>query len=169
MSIFEAFRRAMLGLALIGGLGILIVAIFLGYCAYTLPLTHPVAEQSSAAIVFATATGEPFAGRGVYRGDKLAADHLPANLVQAVVAIEDRRFYDHGGIDLRGMLRAGWRNLSGHRGTEGGSTITQQLARQSFLSRDKTYTRKLKEVIVSAYIERLYRKDEILAMYQAAF
>src|SRR6202040_2927510 len=113
MSIFEAFRRAMLGLALIGGLGILAVAVFIGYCAYTLPLTHPAAEQSPAAVVYATGAGTPFAARGTYRGEKLAADRLPKNLVQAVVAIEDRRFFEHGGIDPRGILRAAWRNLSG--------------------------------------------------------
>jgi len=165
MSIFEAFRRAMLGLALIGGLGILIVAIFLGYCAYTLPLTHPVAEQSSAAIVFATATGEPFAGRGVYRGDKLAADHLPANLVQAVVAIEDRRFFEHDGIDPRGMLRAAWRNISGHRGTEGGSTITQQLARLAYLSPERSLRRKVQEMMLALWLESRLSKQEILARY----
>src|ERR1700719_956415 len=98
MSICEAFRRAMLGLALIGVLGILVAAVFLGYCAYTLPLNQPTAEQSPAAMVSAPSGGEPVAARGVYRGERLSADHLPSNLVQAVVAIEDRRFFDHGGI-----------------------------------------------------------------------
>jgi 1A family penicillin-binding protein len=165
MSIFEAFRRAMLGLALIGGLGILVAAVFLGYCAYTLPLNQPTAEQSSAAIVFATSTGEPLAARGVYRGEKLAADHLPSNLVQAVVAIEDRRFFDHGGIDPRGMLRAAWRNLSGHRGTEGGSTITQQLARLTYLSPERTLRRKVQEAILALWLESRLSKQEILARY----
>ena len=165
MSIFEAFRRAMLGLALIGGLGILVAAVFLGYCAYTLPLNQPTAEQSSAAIVFDTSTGEPLAARGVYRGEKLAADHLPSNLVQAVVAIEDRRFFDHGGIDPRGMLRAAWRNLSGHRGTEGGSTITQQLARLTYLSPERTLRRKVQEIMLAFWLESRLSKNEILANY----
>jgi len=165
MSIFEAFRRAMLGLALIGGLGVLAAAIFLGYCAYTLPLNRPAAEQSQAAIVFATSGGEPIAARGVYRGEKLTAEHLPANLVQAVVAIEDRRFYEHGGIDLRGMLRAGWRNLSGHRGTEGGSTITQQLARLTYLSPERTLRRKIQEAMLALWLESRLSKQEILARY----
>jgi penicillin-binding protein 1A len=165
MSIFEAFRRAMLGLALIGGLGILVAAIFLGYCAYTLPLSQPTAEQSPAAIVFATGTGEPIAARGVYRGEKLTADHLPSNLVQAVVAIEDRRFFDHGGIDPRGLLRATWRNLSGHRGTEGGSTITQQLARLTYLSHDRTLRRKVPEAMLALWLESRLSKQEILARY----
>jgi penicillin-binding protein 1A len=165
MSIFEAFRRAMLGLAVIGGLGILVAAIFLGYCAYTLPLNQPTAEQSPAAIVFATGTGEPIAARGVYRGEKLTADHLPSNLVQAVVAIEDRRFFDHGGIDPRGVLRAAWRNLWGYRGTEGGSTITQQLARLTYLSHERTLRRKVQEAMLALWLESRLSKQEILARY----
>src|SRR5207249_2928642 len=88
MSIFEAFRRAMLGLALIGALGILAAAVFLGYCAYTLPLTHgPAAETAPAATVYVSSLDKPIAARGVYRGEKLTADHLPASLAQAIVAI----------------------------------------------------------------------------------
>jgi 1A family penicillin-binding protein len=87
------------------------------------------------------------------------------NLVKAVIAIEDQRFYDHGGIDAVRVGGAALRNLRAGRRAEGGSTITQQLARQSFLNRDKTYRRKLKEVIVAAYLENLYSKQEILEMY----
>jgi penicillin-binding protein 1A len=165
MSIFEAFRRAMLGLALIGGLGILAVAVFIGYCAYTLPLTHPAAEQSPAAVVYATGAGTPFAARGIYRGEKLAADRLPKNLVQAVVAIEDRRFFEHRGIDPRGILRAAWRNLWGHRGTEGGSTITQQLARLTYLSPERALRRKVQEIMLGFWLESRLGKNEILANY----
>ena len=165
MSIFEAFRRAMLGLALIGGLAVLAALVFVGYCAYTLPLTRPAGEQSPAAIVYATADGAPFAARGIYRGDKLSADHLPKNLVDAVIAIEDRRFYEHGGIDPRGMFRAAWRNMSGHRGTEGGSTITQQLARLTYLSPERTLRRKVQEMMLAFWLESRLSKNEILANY----
>jgi len=165
MSIFEAFRRAMLGLALIGGLVILAAAVFVGYCAYTLPLTRPAAEQSPAAIVYASSAGAPIAARGIYRGEKLTPDHLPANLVHAVVAIEDRRFFEHGGIDPHGILRAAWRNLIGNRGTEGGSTITQQLARLSYLSSERTLRRKVQEVMLAFWLESRLSKKEILANY----
>jgi 1A family penicillin-binding protein len=92
-------------------------------------------------------------------------DRMSPNLINAVVAIEDQRFYEHGGIDAVRVGGAVLRNLRAGRRAEGGSTITQQLARQSFLTRGKTYRRKLKEVILAAYIENLYSKKEILEMY----
>ena len=166
MSIFEAFRRAMLGLALIAALGIVAGAVFLGYCAYTLPLTHgPAAETPPAATVYLSSLDKPVAARGVYRGKKLTADHLPANLVQAVVAIEDRRFFSHGGIDVRGILRAASHNLWGSRGIEGGSTITQQLARLTYLSTERTLRRKVQEIMLALWLESRLSKEEILARY----
>ena len=164
MSIFEAFRRAMLGVALIGALGIVAAAVFLGYCAYTLPLTHGPAAETPAAVVYASSTGEPFAARGVYRGEKLTADHLPPDLVRAVVAIEDRRFFAHDGVDLRGMFRAAWHNLWGHR-VEGGSTITQQLTRLLYLSPERTLRRKVQEIMLALWLESRLTKQEILARY----
>jgi penicillin-binding protein 1A len=90
---------------------------------------------------------------------------MSANLLKAVVSVEDQRFYEHSGVDAIRVAAAALRNFETGRRAEGGSTITQQLARQSFLSRDKTYRRKLKEVILAAYIESLYSKDEILELY----
>ena len=78
---------------------------------------------------------------------------LSPNLIKAVVSVEDQRFYEHSGVDVIRVAAAVVRNLEQGRRAEGGSTITQQLARQSFLSRDKTYRRKLKEVILAAHIE----------------
>jgi 1A family penicillin-binding protein len=87
------------------------------------------------------------------------------NLIKAVVSVEDQRFFDHSGIDAVRVMAAVFKNLQAGRRAEGGSTITQQLARQSFLTRDKTYRRKLKEVILAAKIENLYNKEEILELY----
>ena len=92
-------------------------------------------------------------------------EKISPNLINAVISVEDQRFYDHSGIDAIRVGAAVLRNLEAGRRAEGGSTITQQLARQSFLSRDKTYRRKLKEVIVAAYLESLYSKKEILELY----
>jgi penicillin-binding protein 1A len=92
-------------------------------------------------------------------------ENISRNLVNAVLAVEDQRFYDHAGVDVIRVVAAGIRNLEAGRRAEGGSTITQQLARQSFLTRDKTLRRKLKEVILAAEIEHEFSKKEILELY----
>lgn len=85
--------------------------------------------------------------------------------IKAVLSVEDQRFFEHNGVDAIRVAAAALRNIQEGRRAEGGSTITQQLARQSFLSRDKTYRRKLKEVILAAQIESLYPKERILELY----
>jgi len=92
-------------------------------------------------------------------------ERISPNLIKAVLSVEDQRFYDHNGVDLIRVAAAVVRNLEEGRRAEGGSTITQQLARQSFLTRDKTYSRKIKEVILAANIEREYDKKDILELY----
>ena len=92
-------------------------------------------------------------------------DRVSRNLIAAVISVEDQRFFDHSGVDAIRVGAAVLRNVQAGRRAEGGSTITQQLARQSFLSRDKTYRRKLKEVMLAAYIESMYSKQEILQLY----
>lgn len=87
------------------------------------------------------------------------------NLIKAVIAIEDQRFYDHRGIDVVRVGAAVLANVRSGRRAQGGSTITQQLARQSFLTRDKTINRKLKEIVLAAQIEQSYSKAEILETY----
>ena len=96
---------------------------------------------------------------------EIPIESVSPNLIKAVISIEDQRFYDHSGVDGIRMAAAVLRNIEAGRRAEGGSTITQQLARQSFLTRDKTYRRKLQEVILAAYIEKMYDKNEILELY----
>ena len=90
---------------------------------------------------------------------------ISPNMIKAVVSVEDQRFFEHSGVDGVRVAAAVVKNIQARRRAEGGSTITQQLARQSFLSRDKTYRRKLKEVILAAYLEKMYSKNEILEVY----
>jgi len=96
---------------------------------------------------------------------EIPIERMSPTLIKAVVSVEDQRFYEHSGVDGIRMAAAALKNLEQGRRAEGGSTITQQLARQSFLTRDKYYKRKLQEVILAAYIERMYDKNEILEMY----
>lgn len=90
---------------------------------------------------------------------------LPKNYLNAVVAVEDHRFYDHGPIDLIAIARAIGVNVKSWKLREGGSTITQQLAKNVVLSQEETASRKLGEIIAAFDIEKNYSKDEILALY----
>ncbi len=92
-------------------------------------------------------------------------DEVPDLMKQAILAAEDERFYQHGGIDTLGMTRAAIMNLVSGGKKQGASTITQQVARNFFLSSEKTYTRKLYEVLLSFKIEHNLSKDQILELY----
>lgn len=90
---------------------------------------------------------------------------FPKDLINATVAIEDERFYRHHGVDYWGIARAMWANIKAGRVVQGGSTITQQLARDLFLTRERTFTRKIREAFLAANIEKAYTKTEILYFY----
>lgn len=92
-------------------------------------------------------------------------EDIPHNAIEATIAVEDRSFYRHSGISLYAIFRAFLKNIIARRSKEGGSTITQQLARNLFLTKEKSFIRKLKEAILSLKIERYYSKDEILELY----
>lgn len=94
-----------------------------------------------------------------------ALHDLPETYLQAVVAVEDHRFYEHGGIDLLAMGRALWNDLRTLSFAEGGSTITQQLAKNLCFSQEKELSRKVAEVFAAWELEREYTKDEILELY----
>ncbi|MFZ0398072.1 MAG: PBP1A family penicillin-binding protein [Methyloceanibacter sp.] len=108
--------------------------------------------------------GTVLAERGLRRG-YVRLDRLPPYLPQAVIATEDRRFYNHLGVDPVGLARAGMRNLIAGSVVQGGSTITQQLAKNLFLSPDRTMARKLEEAMYAIWLERRFTKDEILELY----
>ncbi|WP_029543931.1 penicillin-binding protein 1A [Selenomonas sp. AB3002] len=90
---------------------------------------------------------------------------VPKDLQNAFVAVEDNRFYEHMGVDPRGIMRALWSNLRGQSISEGGSTITQQLAKNAYLTQDRTLKRKVQEVFLALQLERQYTKQEILELY----
>jgi penicillin-binding protein 1A len=95
----------------------------------------------------------------------VALTDVPETLIKALVATEDTRFYDHHGLDLRGIARALYRNIRAGKVLEGGSTLTQQLAKLLFLTPERSYTRKLKEMALALRIEQRYTKREILSLY----
>jgi penicillin-binding protein 1B len=98
-----------------------------------------------------------------YRPVKLA--EVPLSLINAVLAAEDHRFFDHGGVDLHGLLRAAWVNLRAGRVTQGGSTITQQLIKNRLLSAQRTFGRKVREAWLAALVDWRYSKEQILQSY----
>src|SRR5699024_4846171 len=95
----------------------------------------------------------------------ISLDEIPDHVIDAVIAIEDKRFYEHNGVDFRSIVRALYRDLIARSKVEGASTITQQLAKNVYLTSDKTSLRKTKEAMIALYLEREFTKDEILEMY----
>ena len=151
----------------IRGTGVLVVLLVLaiGWLALTAPLSKSLQPPTPPSITLTADDGTPIARRGAIIGAPVDAATLPPHVVQAFVAIEDRRFYSHWGIDPRGIARAFWHNLRGGGVREGGSTITQQLAKNAFLDSDRTAARKIREVLISFWLEAWLSKDEILSRY----
>jgi len=109
--------------------------------------------------------GHVLAVYGDIYGNDVKYYELPRNLVNAVVATEDRKFFEHGGIDFWSIFRASIANFRAGRTVQGGSTITQQLAKIMFLSSERTLSRKIKEALLAVQIEHKYSKQQILALY----
>jgi penicillin-binding protein 1B len=95
----------------------------------------------------------------------LKFEQIPETLRNAIIATEDRRFFEHSGLDFRGMARALWRNISDNSLTQGGSTITQQFVKNVFLTREKTFARKFNEAFLALALEKRLSKEEIFALY----
>jgi penicillin-binding protein 1A len=139
---------------------------YVAYCMATLPDNGGlVIEPTPSALIVEAADGQVFASRGVFKGDKLSAQDIPVNLSRAIIAIEDRHFYEHRGFYLPSILRALIRNIRSASAREGGSTITQQLARMTYLSPERTIKRKVQEAILALWMERKLGKEEILSRY----
>jgi penicillin-binding protein 1A len=147
-------------------LGIILPLAYLTYCIATVPSDGGlVIEPTPSALVVEADGGQVFATRGVFKGDKLSAQDVPINLSRAIIAIEDRHFYEHGGFYVPSLLRATYRNILSGSAREGGSTISQQLARMMYLSPERTIKRKVQEAIFTLWLERHLGKEEILSRY----
>src|SRR3954468_8846031 len=125
---------------------------------------HRMTVMDQATAVFDTEDQLAFT---VYKEQRIDVplSEVSENLTKALLSVEDQRFYQHRGFDLVRIGSAALANIRHGRRAQGGSTLTQQLARQSFLTTDKTFHRKLQELVLAARIERLYTKDQILALY----
>ena len=122
-------------------------------------------RKSEIAVVFLDRYGNEVGSRGVKQNDSIALDEMPDHLLKAVLATEDRRFYDHFGIDVPGTLRALVTNARAGGVRQGGSSITQQLAKNIFLNNERTIERKITEAFLALWLESRLTKNEILKLY----
>jgi penicillin-binding protein 1A len=123
------------------------------------------ASASSRDITILDDRGRMIARRGLTQGAMVRVEDLPAYVSNAFIAIEDRRFREHIGIDPIGMARAGVENMMAGHVVQGGSTLTQQLAKNLFLAPDRTFHRKIQEAMLALYLESRYSKNQILTLY----
>ncbi len=149
----------------------LLVAIALGliilWLAITAPLSRSLQPGAAPSLTVLSAEGEPIARRGAIIGQPVTVEELPEHVVQAFLAIEDRRFYRHLGIDPWGIARAAVRNVQAGGVRQGGSTITQQLAKTSFTGADRTAGRKIQEALIALWLEVWLSKQDIIGRYMS--
>ncbi|MDQ6436864.1 PBP1A family penicillin-binding protein [Mesorhizobium sp. LHD-90] len=122
-------------------------------------------RQGDFAVTFTDRNGKEIGQRGIIQRDSVPVDAMPDHVVKAVLATEDRRFYEHYGIDFPGLARAMTENLRANSVVQGGSSITQQLAKNLFLSNERTIERKVKEAFLAIWLEANLSKKEILQLY----
>ncbi len=158
--------RTVTGFLVIGLLGgLTVLAVYL-YLAPQLPSTENLRSvQFQVPLRVYTQDGQLISEFGEKRRTPIAVEQLPDLLVKAFLAAEDDRFFEHPGVDYHGLLRAAFHLLMTGEKTQGGSTITMQVARNFFLSSEKTYLRKLNEILLALKIERELTKQEILGLY----
>jgi penicillin-binding protein 1A len=146
--------------------GGILVSGFIGWCALDLPDIHQVTQPAKRpSIVLEAEDGTVFARFGDQYGNHVSLSELPKFVPEAVIAIEDRRFYSHFGVDFLGLARAVFRNAAAHHVVQGGSTLTQQLAKNLFLTPERTIKRKVQEMLLALWLEHNYTKDQILTAY----
>src|SRR4051795_10228455 len=122
-------------------------------------------KKSDLAVTFLDRYGNPIGSRGIKHNDSIPLEDFPDNLIKATLATEDRRFYDHFGIDIAGTARALVTNAQAGGVRQGGSSITQQLAKNLFLNNERTIERKVKEAFLAIWLETRLTKNEILKLY----
>lgn len=144
---------------------ILLFFVAIAWLALTAPLSKSLQPPAPPSITLLSAEGKPIARRGAVIAEPVDATKLPQHVRNAFVGIEDRRFYSHWGVDPRGILRALVHNVTSGGGSQGGSTITQQLAKNAFLNSQRTFGRKAQEVLIAFWLEAWLSKDEILSRY----
>jgi penicillin-binding protein 1A len=143
----------------------LLLIVIILWLAITAPLSKSLQPIAPPQLTLTADNGQPIARNGAIVDSPVEMKDLPPHVAQAFMAIEDRRFYSHWGVDPRGLARAFWSNVSGNGMTQGGSTITQQLAKFTFLTPERSLTRKAREMLIAFWLEARLSKDEIFQRY----
>jgi penicillin-binding protein 1A len=147
------------------GLGGLVLALALAMPAFRETSDEDWLKKSDLAVVFLDRYGVEVGSRGIKHNDSIPLEQLPDHLIKAVLATEDRRFYEHFGIDLPGTMRAVVSNARAGGVVQGGSSITQQLAKNLFLTNERTLERKINEAFLALWLETRLTKNEIFKLY----
>ncbi len=146
---------------------LLLFLCLVAWLAITAPLSRSLRPIAPPSITLLSSDGQTIARKGAIIDKPVTVAALPKYVPQAFMAIEDRRFYSHWGVDPRGIVRAAWHNIWNSGPSQGGSTITQQLAKGVFLSNDQTMGRKLREAMIAFWLEAWLTKDQILERYMS--
>jgi len=163
----RSFKSRLIGffmnlfLVLVAGMALYVLYVFLQMPS----LDSVLYETRKPAIIFLDKNGREIRSMGRIMGEPVSVETLPPHVWQAIVSIEDKNFFEHGAVSVRGILRAMITNLFSKRFAAGGSTITQQTAKNIFLSRDKKISRKVQELILSQWLENRFSKNQILDLY----
>jgi penicillin-binding protein 1A len=151
---------------MLGAWGIIFGGLFFSHFLSSLPdVNNLMVSGPSQDITILDDRGRQIARRGLTQGQMVKAEELPDYVTNAFVAIEDRRFRHHLGVDPIGLVRAATTNMMAGRVVQGGSTLTQQLAKNLFLSPSRTYERKVQEAMLALYLESRYTKSQLLTLY----
>jgi penicillin-binding protein 1A len=142
--------------------------VFFAYVTWGMPSTKDLwSATDNPSLTFVDRHGRVILREGAKDAPPVDVAKLPKYVPNAIIAIEDRRFYKHMGVDFGGLARAGVENLQAGRVVQGGSTLTQQLAKNLFLTHERTFRRKAQEVALALWLEGQFEKDEILALYMS--
>lgn len=142
------------------------LSIILLYLALTLPNIDNITNQTrKPSITIVDRYNEKITTINDLYGETVNIESLPPHVWHAIIATEDKRFFNHFGVDIRGVLRALYNNIKKNRTAQGGSTITQQLAKNVFLSHERSLERKIQEVMITLWLENKFTKEQILSLY----
>jgi penicillin-binding protein 1A len=160
------WSRIIRGLILIVLWGILLCGLTIGWFFFSLP--HPDSAARSPrtpSITILGKSGSIIGSYGNLYGPKVDFEDVPPSLLHAIIATEDRRFFEHVGVDLKGILRAAWINIREGKIRQGGSTLTQQIAKNLFLTQERSLKRKIQEALLALWLEAKYTKKQLFTIY----